>query len=134
MGKVHDTRRTLAPSLSGQPTAALFTAQRAQKGVGGIDDLSDILRKGEERGEVIPVFAPQTAYRRVFRCPDLGNDLKVDFDLLDGGGSIDGFQISGDGLAVFPGYVGQAVTYHIHDAKLNLRFRIHDLDGIRNSR
>lgn len=30
MGKVHDTRRTLAPNHSGQPTAALFTAQFPQ--------------------------------------------------------------------------------------------------------
>ncbi len=34
MGKVHDTRRTLAPSQSGEPTAALFTPQFPQVLVG----------------------------------------------------------------------------------------------------
>jgi hypothetical protein len=60
----------------------------------------------------------------------LGFELpKVGLSLLNGWGLVDGPQVGGDFLPLFPGDIFQAVTHHVNQAQLDLGIWEDGLDG-----
>ena len=58
-------------------------------GVGGVDDLSDLLGEGEERAHVVPVSAPLLADRGILFVPALGEAIQRGLGLLQRSGLVD---------------------------------------------
>ena len=99
-----------------------------------VDDLPDLLGKGEERGQMVPVFSPQPANGRIPSIPALCEAVQRGFGLLEGRRLVDRPEVLGDHFSVLPGYVGQAVSHHVDDAELHLSLGIHRLYGLWKAR
>ena len=103
-------------------------------GIGSVDDFPDLLWEGEERGQMVPVSAPQPADSGILLIPVFCEAIKRGLGLLQGSGLVYRPEILGHLLTVLPGDVGQAVTHHVYDAELHLGPGIHRLYGLRKAR
>src|SRR5690606_30993127 len=87
---------------------------------GGVDDLPDLRREGEERDHRLPVASPACRDGRVLAAPDpFIERLQLPFGRLGIIGAVDWLQSRGDDLALLPGGKLHRVADQVHDAGLN---------------
>ena len=102
-------------------------------GVGGVYHLADFWRVVEERCDARPLPAPGKADRLVALVPLDLEFAEHEFGLLDGRSGVNSFQVGRHFFLHFPRNEVQAIAHHVHDTKLNSRFRIDRLDRIREA-
>ena len=102
-------------------------------GVGGVDDLSHLLRKGKERNDPLPVLTPKPANRRILLFPLLLELAQLPLGLVVGRRFVDRFQIAHHLLTILPCHVVEAGPDHMHDAQLYLGFGKHRFNRLREA-
>ena len=114
------------------PVSADFAKRAIERfyGVGGVDDFSDLWWEVEEGGELFPVGSPAAAYSGVLGIMGGAEGLKRDARGLYGGSCVDGLEVGGDLLALFPVDEFEAVAQLVDDAALNAAFGIDRFKGL----
>ena len=108
-------------------------AAQTLDGVGGVDELAHLWRKGKERHHPIPSPAPGLDHSRVALTPGAlleGRQLGLGGLRVDG--RVDGLERCSQLPALLPAGILQAVADQVHDAGLQRRGRKHRLQRLGN--
>ena len=106
---------------------------QALDGVGGVDELAHLWRKGKERHHPIPGPAPSLGHGRIALTPGtLLEGRQLGLGGLRVGGRVDGLERCSQLPALLPAGVLQAVADQVHDAGLQRRGRKYRLQRLGN--
>lgn len=113
--------------------AAQFCVQ-ALYGIGCVDHFPHLRGISKEGNNVGPVPAPKSRDRGKSRAPwPVLKGLQRRLGGLSVSGAVDGFELRGDRLAVFPGAEIQRIADQMYDTGLDLRLGNYRVDGFRKA-
>ena len=102
-------------------------------GISGVDDLPDLPGEGEDRGQMVPLSAPQRADRGMMLIPAVGKAVQIGFSPFDGGPLVVRPKIPDDLYDSCKRH-RSGCSHHADDEELHLGLGVHSLNGLRKAR